>query len=144
MLIPFTERIPEDERDDELGDKLRGEGSGILNWALRGLRDWRARGLSAPEAVRAATSTYRQEQDQVGRWFAEACVAQTGGWIKAGGAYRDYKTWCEDSGERPASQTAFGEEIERRGVHKTRKNDGWRYLGYRWRDAKGDAETDDE
>jgi putative DNA primase/helicase len=39
-LIPFTVTIPNEEQDKTLGEKLRAELPGILNWATQGCRDW--------------------------------------------------------------------------------------------------------
>ena len=50
QLIPFTETIPEAERDPRLPDKLLAELPGILNWALQGCRDWRAEGTATHRA----------------------------------------------------------------------------------------------
>ena len=50
-LIPFTVTITEEEKDTELPEKLRGELSGILAWAVRGCMEWQRVGLAEPEAV---------------------------------------------------------------------------------------------
>ena len=71
MLVPFEVTIPEREQDRHLEEKLRGELPGILVWAMRGLVDYRERGLAPPEKVRAATREYRQEQDVLAQ-FIEA------------------------------------------------------------------------
>jgi putative DNA primase/helicase len=47
-LIPFTVTIPPEEQIPDLAEQLKEELSGILNWALEGLRDWLANGLAAP------------------------------------------------------------------------------------------------
>ena len=59
-LVPFTETIPENERDPSLGEKLRAEYSGILAWAIQGCLDWQREGLKPPAAVREATTAYRR------------------------------------------------------------------------------------
>ena len=53
-LVPFTVKIPEDERDERLTEKLRAEWPGILQWMIDGCLDWQADGLRPPEAVREA------------------------------------------------------------------------------------------
>src|SRR5215208_3391713 len=47
-LIPFTVTIPREERDLELGQKLKPEWPGILAWMIDGCMDWQRQGLAAP------------------------------------------------------------------------------------------------
>lgn len=47
--IPFNVYIPDGKVDEKLGAKLRSEASGILNWSLEGLDDWRRNGLDEPD-----------------------------------------------------------------------------------------------
>ncbi len=59
-LIQFDVTIPENERDPHLLEKLRGEASGILAWAVQGCLEWQANGAGAeglrpPERIRNAT-----------------------------------------------------------------------------------------
>ena len=61
-LIPFTERIPEEKQDKHLELKLREEASGILNWLLEGIANWKQERLKTPKAVLFATDEYR------GKW----------------------------------------------------------------------------
>jgi putative DNA primase/helicase len=39
-LVPFTVTIPPEERDTDLGTKLRAELEGIFAWAVRGGLAW--------------------------------------------------------------------------------------------------------
>ena len=54
-LIPFAVRIPPEERDPDLPEKLRMEWPGILKWAIAGCLEWQRIGLSPPAAVTEAT-----------------------------------------------------------------------------------------
>jgi len=74
MLVPFDVQIPEDERDQNLGDKLWEERAGILNWLIDGLIDYLERGLSPPEHVLSATQEYREESDPLGTFLTDCCV----------------------------------------------------------------------
>src|SRR5262249_4040130 len=55
QLVPFTVTIPKDERDPRLGEKLKVERPGILNWMIAGCLEWQRIGLAAPAAVTEAT-----------------------------------------------------------------------------------------
>jgi len=56
-------------------ETLRGEGAGILNWMLQGLRDWSKGGLRTPGPIVQSTAAYREEQDVLGEWIAERCIS---------------------------------------------------------------------
>ena len=68
VLIPFEVTIQKQDRT--IKDKLRGEMSGILNWALDGLINGYQAGeyLSRPPVLDAVLEEYRQESDTVS-WF---------------------------------------------------------------------------
>ncbi len=72
-LVPWAITVPAEKIDRRLGEKVRGEASGILNRLLDGLRDWLEHGLVTPADVTAATADYRRVSDPCGR-FLEACV----------------------------------------------------------------------
>ena len=59
-LVPFNQVVA--TPDSELPDKLRHEYSGILNWMLDGLRQWKANGQSIklPAGVVNATMQFRE------------------------------------------------------------------------------------
>lgn len=63
---------------DRYGDVLYAEeSSGILNWALAGLADWRTRGLATPRSVELAVEEYRHDENYV-QQFAEEFLVVTG------------------------------------------------------------------
>jgi P4 family phage/plasmid primase-like protien len=90
-------------RVDRYGDVLyREEASGILNWALRGLTDWRTGGLAVPESVRAAVEEYRHDEN-VERQFFDEQVEVTGDpadRLTTADLYLMYDAWCDASGVR--------------------------------------------
>jgi putative DNA primase/helicase len=47
-LLPFTVTIPPEERDGELGEKLKAEWSGVLKWAIEGCLACQLDGLLKP------------------------------------------------------------------------------------------------
>jgi putative DNA primase/helicase len=79
LLCPFDVQIPDDERDEKLGDRLfEEERSGILNWMIKGLLDYLEGGLQEPEQVLQATEEYRKDSDPIGDFLATACVIDGG------------------------------------------------------------------
>jgi putative DNA primase/helicase len=79
LLFPFDVQIPENERDEKLGDKLfEEERSGILNWMIAGLLDYLEGGLQEPAQVLEATEEYRKDSDPVGDFLATGCEIDGG------------------------------------------------------------------
>jgi putative DNA primase/helicase len=146
-LIPFTVAIPEERQDKKLPGKLKGELPGILNWALLGCIEWQATGLGEPESVRRATAEYRSESDILGAFLDECCIVGDGCEAPASLLYNEYHRWAEASGEKPITQTAFGNAMTERGFvsdrftggfHKGRKK--WGGVGLRAPSQQGTSE----
>ena len=94
--------IPEEKRDGRLGEKLKAEGSGILNWALKGLRNWEEIGMERdePTPVKEAVKAYRTAEDELGG-FIDAALEEVVGFEMSGAeVYRVYKLWAEEEGVR--------------------------------------------
>lgn len=119
LLVPWTVHIPQAERDPALPEKLWAERSGILNWALDGLRLYLEEGLVVPDAVLAATAEYRDDSDQIGAFLRACTEPDPGGFVQAGELYRVYVRWCEDNALKPWSGTAFGRALPQKGIQKT-------------------------
>ena len=115
LLIPFTQVIPDHAQDPNLLDKLKQEGPGILNWALAGLRYYRANGLYVPQEVEDATLAYRTDQDILGEWITDCCNIVPAAATEKGKLYGSYKCWIETHGHRPLSQTKFTRKLRERG-----------------------------
>jgi putative DNA primase/helicase len=115
LIVPFDQAIPEANQDRELLSKLKGEGSGVLNWALAGLRDYRNNGLQIPPSVRAATDAYRTDQDIIGDWITDKCNVIAGAATEKGSLYANYQNWARDHGHHPFAQTRFTRNLTGRG-----------------------------
>jgi putative DNA primase/helicase len=129
-LIPFLVKIPKEEQDKDLVEKLKGELPGILNWALEGCRAWQAQGLNPPELVTEATRAYRSELDVVGRFLEECCTENKNAESRASDLYGRYTSWCEGVGETAATQTAFGKALSEKGFERFLRRGTW-YRGVR-------------
>ncbi len=101
-LVGFAVEIPEHERDPKLKEKIQEEGSGILNWALAGCRDWSVEGLQLPAAVKSATDDYRHDEDVLGQFLAERCEMDADAMFKVDGSelYAAFEMWCSCNGRR--------------------------------------------
>jgi putative DNA primase/helicase len=113
--------------------KLAAEASGILTWAVQGCLEWQHRGLGTPDEVRAATEGYRAEMDLLAAFISDRCVLHQGATVTAKALYEAYRSWCEETGERPSSQKALGLRLQERQLTPTRigkdRTRGWVGIG---------------
>ena len=130
-LVPFTVTIPNDEQDRLLPEKLRGELSGILRWAVQGCLDWQRHGLGDAEAIREATEAWRDESDVLGGFMAACCEVSPRATVQARELYARFVGYCEANGEDPLRQKPFGQRLAERGFAATKGTGGvrlWRGL----------------
>lgn len=123
-LVPFAHTIPEKERDKELGEKLRQELSGILNWAIQGCLAWQRDGLAPPAIVSDATRRYRSDMDLLQAWIDEQCEVAPGHRSPSKQLYENYVKWCEDTGLKPMTQVSFVRKLEDRGFSRRHTRSG--------------------
>lgn len=129
-LVPFEVQISPQEDVKDFGEILKAEASGILNWLIEGCQDWIEQGKDAPvpDAVKAATEEYRNDEDVIGR-FIETCIKEiSGGFVTGKDVYNTFKLWCEEAGIEPISGSAFGRKFGTK-FDKTRSRSSQRYLG---------------
>lgn len=129
-LIPFTRKVPDEQRIDGLAQKLITEESeGILNWIIEGARKVLADGLQEPDSVMAATSTYAAEEDALARFISDKCVQGPTTYFRTetGLMRREYAQWCREQGEQELSPQQFGRELRTRIDIQQKKSNGRRY-----------------
>jgi P4 family phage/plasmid primase-like protien len=117
-LIPHEVIVPPDQQDKSLGEKLRAEASGILNWLIEGCLLWQREGLEPPDKVRAAVELYRTEEDTLGEFITECIGTQPGNVVPHSILYNRYDNWAQESGIR--------HPLTKRGLAKTLREKGWR------------------
>jgi putative DNA primase/helicase len=122
-LVPWEVTIPEAERKPfaKFVDELCEELPGILAWAVEGCRLWQRDGLGEPEAVKHATTEYRQGQDVLGTFLSEHCRIHPHASVKFSALYERYAEWCRDSNERAVDSRTFGDDLTNRGYPAARQ-----------------------
>lgn len=123
-LIPFAVTIPPDERDPELGEKLKAEWPGILRWAIEGCLNWQASGLQTPAAVRAATDAYLESEDAFATWIEDRCERTPQAWESSADLFASWTDWATKAAEFVGSSKALGQKLETRGFLPRRNSNG--------------------
>lgn len=137
-LVPFTVTIHDEDRDDELSQKLEAEYPQILQWMIDGCAKWLEQGLAAPQQVRDATSRYIDGEDVIGEWIEERC--DQNGEVARPVAYKNYRSWIESRGERAWSSKAFKAAIEEKGFEERKSHGTWFVKGLSLRSTVSDDE----
>ena len=131
-LIEFNRQFTGRQADVALRGKLEAELPGILEWAVQGCLAWQEYGLREPQRVSRATLGYRQESDQVGRFFKDRCDLQPDHQTPAKQLYDDYVLWCGRQHEIPAANNLFAVKLAERGIEgiqRKRESGGVVYRG---------------
>jgi putative DNA primase/helicase len=135
QLVPFAVRISDDEKDEELKEKLRAEAPAILNWALAGCLEWQRSGLMPPAAVLDATAEYRKDEDLLEQFLADRCLVSNKASdtvrVQAGALYSAFRDWCGQTGAREMTQRAFGLAMTERGFERRLSGGRPWYMGAR-------------
>ena len=115
-LVPFSVTIPEERRDSRLAEKIiQSELSGVLVWALDGLKRLQLRGgfdVEMPKAMQVSIDDAKKYTNQVLAWCEEVSVTVTSEFVTwKDDVYRDYELWCSRNGARAFSSNAFWHEM---------------------------------
>jgi P4 family phage/plasmid primase-like protien len=115
-LVPFTQQVPEAERDPMLHSKIcEAELPGILNWALEGaLRVQKNRRVVTPDQVRAATAAYAAEMDTLGMFLDERCVLRGDARTQADDLHKAFVEWFPGPKHMAWSRQRFGRQLGER------------------------------
>ena len=116
--VNFGQRIPDEEIDQALPDKLKAEAKGILNWMVDGCWIWQQEKLNPPKSVIIATDDYKKRSDVLAAFLADTCTLDP--WEKEDAArlFEAYKEWCKGSGERPKKKGEFTEKMAQKGFSR--------------------------
>lgn len=107
VLIPCTSTVSAGERDPELPVKLAEEMPEILSLLVRHCLDWQKNGLRIPDAVRAATDEYRQEENPLNEFVSDCCDFEVNAPAPIGDVYQQYVNWTSRVGRHAMNRTTF-------------------------------------
>lgn len=128
-LIPFTQSFTGANADNQLEEKLFSESEAILAWCVKASMDYLKSGLTMPQSVMVATSTYRNENDILGLFLEDKCTLGSNVQCKSKILYEAYSAFAEENGLHALSNVKFSQALEKRGIRKERQASGWIWRG---------------
>jgi P4 family phage/plasmid primase-like protien len=134
IAIPFTRRIPENQIDGRLPEKLLKELPGIFNWALAGAVRLLRQGRFTDCAVcSACVEEHRTDSDPFKQFADEWLLFGPEREVRADLLYEGYAGFCKGNGRLARCSSEVGKQVLRLpGVGKRRKGGGsrlWVYTG---------------
>lgn len=127
-VVPFDVVVP--KPDGSLPDRLALELPAVLAWLLAGHALYASKGLHEPEAVSAATDTYRASSDVLGRFLEERTVkGHEAMYVRASVLFAEWQSWCSVNGEQAGRQNEFSDALDQRGYRKVNRSIGRVYTG---------------
>jgi putative DNA primase/helicase len=116
LVVPF-DRSFKDNADRSLDDKLAGELTGILTWALDGLDRVRRNaaagedGFTEPQESRDAKLRMKYLSDPVDGFVDECCTIENGASVDKDLLHGAYGEFCEHQGARALEKNRFSERL---------------------------------
>lgn len=101
LIVPFNRKFEGKDKDVNLFEKIKkSEMSGILNWALEGLKRLRANNYRFTEssAINELVDKYQEEQNPVIRFVKDVFVVDDGKKIPRKDIFSQYYKWINQQG----------------------------------------------
>jgi len=119
IYVPFRQVIPKEEQNRKFAGldfwEKSGELSGILNWALVGLRRLVDRGnFKEPPECRSACEGYKGDGNPAAEYLETHVVEGPERRVSSTELYQGYYGWSTEEGHKPLGGTKFATEVKRR------------------------------
>jgi putative DNA primase/helicase len=125
LRIPCDNVVPEGQRDPTLKLRLKDPqlaGPAVLAWCVEGAVKWvKAQRLMVPETIKEATADYRESQDPITDFLAEACEQDPEAKVTFGDLFAAYLAYCKQYHRRPMGKIKFSERLEAKGFERGRQ-----------------------
>ena len=151
ILIPCDRVFSDEEQNRDLPVQLLCELSGIMNWALEGLKRLTERGkFEQCEFMKDAVEELENENNPVNIFFDEHVVIEMGTHLEKGELFDRYKEWCDKTKNYTLSSARFSSCVFKRFnrvtpktcQHVDTKKRIWRNLKYIYEKQEGQERLD--
>jgi putative DNA primase/helicase len=131
LLIPWNVEIAPEKRIDKtkLIISFMAEADGILNWILKGVKNFLTTGLNIPNDVKSATEEYKSDSDLIGEFISSEIRFYSRGEgvpLPVNAAFKSFKIFLDANGDVDSfrgTQRKFSTELKNRG-YKISKGSG--------------------
>lgn len=138
--------VQEKDRDSYLRDKLIGEASGILNWALDGLKDFISNGhrLCKCESSKALMDEYRCRYDTFFSFIYSECeiTKNKSDYIKKTELEDEYERYCNENNLTASQRRNIKDRAASHGIPLRTLHGSQIYRGIRFKTEALQAETE--
>ena len=123
LIIPFERLFKGTSDNKQLRFQLEKELSGILLWAIYGLKRLREnKCFTISDKSEDYQEEYKKENNTVLMFVDECCFLDDDNQVDAGSLYDEYNKWCHKSGYNyPLGKNNFGKELLRQYKGKVEK-----------------------
>ena len=131
--IPFNRNFAKelgDKLDKYIGDRIRqNEMSGILNWAIEGVRKYQVEGLNPPAEVLTASANYKERMDLLHNWIEDCCVLSDEFSCSTQALWKSYESYTQQTGDQIIKKGyTLAKKLHARGLTPCRDAGGERGL----------------
>jgi P4 family phage/plasmid primase-like protien len=119
--IPFEIKFRNTEKEikDYADILLQEEGSGILNWCIEGLKQYREKGLAHPEDVTQKADEWRDRDDWLAQFIEDVGLEETDDKQKFASKhdlYEEFSRWSQQTKlAKNVDDSAFSQALKRKG-----------------------------
>jgi len=119
IFVPFTRNFDKDpsiKKDPKRSEKLRQEYSGILNWALIGVREYLKIGLAVPRKLVLQATETRDSMDVLKMFIGERTVVEEDKKVETVSLWNAFQSWAKANGCEGVvrTKTAFTQRLLQR------------------------------
>jgi putative DNA primase/helicase len=135
-VVPFMVKIPLEEQDRGLREKLLGERDGILRWAAEGCAEYLQGGLTLPKIMAESMWKRRASEEDLEGFIEEECYVSEDHRYNVTALYKAYVAFCKSSQKPVLDKRMVGYALKANGFQKRRsgKTGTWEWWGLAPRD----------
>lgn len=134
-LVPFI--IKPKVIDPHLFDALKQEAPKILTWMIEGCLAWQREGMQTPDAVRAETQEYFEQEDSIGAFLRDRCE-EAEDFAPLADLFSAWREWANDAGVWVGDQKRLSGALHSRGFLRHRRATERGFRGLRLRPQQGE------
>lgn len=132
LIVPFDVQIPDAEINKHLSEEIiEKELSGVMEWAVQGLKKYNEKGLVIPDKVTKASQEQREEMDEINEFLQEEFTTQPDAKVPTSEVHKIYVDWCKEHGKTWfMDQSELTKDLRARNLYIKRMTKGNYLFGF--------------